>query len=115
MNTTTYRARRDKGICVRCESATDGGIYCAYHHRVQSEYEERKRMRRLEDARTEPKRDPYVSDALPKMPPIPKVCPRCNGFILTQYDETRCLICAWYLQPEPQHHREPYQRMEREA
>jgi len=24
-------------------------------------------------------------------------CPRCQGFLLTQFRETRCLLCAWYL------------------
>jgi len=26
-------------------------------------------------------------------------CIRCGGFVLTQYGETRCLICAWYYNP----------------
>ncbi len=30
-------------------------------------------------------------------------CPRCQGLVVTQYGETRCLICAWYLnEPLPQ-------------
>ena len=23
-------------------------------------------------------------------------CPRCQGFVLQEYGETRCLNCAWY-------------------
>ena len=49
----------------------------------------------------EPPRANYVSDDEPVMPPIPKVCPRCQGFILTQYGETKCVPCGWYLQPGP--------------
>jgi len=26
-------------------------------------------------------------------------CPRCTGFVLTQYEETRCLACGWYDNP----------------
>lgn len=22
-------------------------------------------------------------------------CPRCHGFVIEQYGETRCLICGW--------------------
>lgn len=24
-------------------------------------------------------------------------CPRCQGFVITQYEETRCLLCGWIL------------------
>ena len=46
-------------------------------------------------------RGPYQSDYQPVYPPIPAQCPRCHGFIITQYEETKCLNCAWYLQPLP--------------
>lgn len=26
-------------------------------------------------------------------------CPRCQGFVLTLYDETRCILCDWYYSP----------------
>ena len=48
----------------------------------------------------EPPRAAYVADARP-MPPIPKQCPRCQGLVMTQYDETKCLCCGWYRQPIP--------------
>lgn len=39
-------------------------------------------------------------------------CPRCTGFVVTQYDETRCLICGWYRNdPPPKPAREPYWRI----
>ena len=49
----------------------------------------------------QPPRPPYQADWMPVTPPIPDQCPRCHGFVLTQYDETKCLNCAWYLTPEP--------------
>lgn len=49
----------------------------------------------------EPPRVPYQSDYQPVYPPIPAQCPRCQGCIVTQYEETRCLSCGWYLQPLP--------------
>ena len=24
------------------------------------------------------------------------MCPRCLGFVIHQYGETRCLLCGWY-------------------
>lgn len=48
----------------------------------------------------EPKRPPYQADR-PAMPPIPARCHRCNGLVVTAYEETRCLSCGWYLQPLP--------------
>jgi|CXWL01.1.fsa_nt_gi hypothetical protein len=51
-------------------------------------------------SKPEPKRAPYRADR-PAMPPIPARCPRCQGYVLTQYNETKCLNCAWYLQPLP--------------
>lgn len=65
-----------------------------------------------ENAQREPPRAAYVSDSLPVMPPIPACCPRCKGLVVTQYEETRCLICSWYLQPIPVDYREPFQRRE---
>ncbi len=26
-------------------------------------------------------------------------CPRCTGLTITQYEETRCLLCGWYFNP----------------
>ena len=46
-------------------------------------------------------RGPYVSDHEPVYPPIPAQCPKCSGFVLTQYDETTCLNCGWRLNPLP--------------
>jgi hypothetical protein len=28
-------------------------------------------------------------------------CPRCHGLVISQYEDTRCLICGWYQHPEP--------------
>ena len=51
--------------------------------------------------RPEPPRAAYQSDAPPVWPPVPPCCPRCSGYVLTQYGETQCLICAWRLHPIP--------------
>lgn len=39
-------------------------------------------------------------------------CPRCQGCVVTQYDETRCMNCGW-MQNEPLSvpAREPYWRI----
>lgn len=26
-------------------------------------------------------------------------CPRCAGLVITQYEDTRCLLCGWYYCP----------------
>ena len=51
-------------------------------------------------SKPEPKRPPYQADR-PSMPPVPTRCHRCNGLVVTAYEETRCLSCGWYLQPLP--------------
>jgi hypothetical protein len=51
--------------------------------------------------RPEPPRGPYVSDYQPVMPPVPEKCPRCKGHIITQYGDSRCLNCGFYLCPLP--------------
>ena len=40
-------------------------------------------------------------------------CPHCiTGFVITLYDETKCLACGWALnEPYPKRVREPYWRI----
>lgn len=41
-------------------------------------------------------------------------CPRCRGLVVTQYEETRCLICGWMKNdPLPEPAREPYWRIDK--
>ncbi len=40
------------------------------------------------------------------------ICPRCQGFVLMQFEETRCLSCGWYDNPPYQECiRDPYDRI----
>ncbi len=49
----------------------------------------------------QPPRPPYVPDYQSVYPPIPAQCPKCSGFIITQYEETTCINCGWRLNPLP--------------
>jgi hypothetical protein len=49
----------------------------------------------------EPTRTPYVTNAPLVWPPCPAQCPRCQGLVVTQYEEPRCYMCGWRLQPIP--------------
>lgn len=106
---TTSQYRKSLGLCYRCNQPRTDSKFCPRHRIEQQDYAERKRTK--VDARPEPPRAPYVSNALPVMPPVPSCCPRCKGLVVTQYSETRCLLCAWYLNPVyPEPMRERYHR-----
>ena len=105
-----YSQRRDAGVCVRCgkpSKVKDNGelaALCQEHLTMHRRYDKDNKVRADDPGalahRPEAPRAPYKGD-LPPMPPVPDKCPRCKGFILTQYEETRCINCAWYLLPEP--------------
>ncbi len=102
-NTAKYYQRKEAGVCVRCSGPRYGNTVLCEPHLIESR--SRRKAKQPDDGpqavpyQQEPPRAPYQADVVPVMPPIPDRCPRCNGFVLTQYSETRCLICAWYLSP----------------
>lgn len=106
---TTYHRRKAAGNCVRCGMpAWSDDMLCWTHYKAQLEqFKVRRKVKKPDDSpdalpyQQEPKRAAYVSDKQPVWPPIPDKCPKCTGFILTTYGESRCLNCAWYLQPIP--------------
>ncbi len=102
VNTNRYYERKAAGVCVRCEAPRCGSsVLCEAHLNYSRS---RRKAKAPDDApwaitsSVEPPRAEYKSESI-VMPPIPDKCPRCSGFVLTQHGETRCLICAWYLQP----------------
>jgi hypothetical protein len=101
---TTYHRRKAAGNCTRCGMPAWEGLLCETHIQMNRQFAKRKKPDDSPDAlpyQSEPKRAPYRSDKQPVWPPIPKCCPRCQGFVLTQHEESRCLNCSWYLQPIP--------------
>ncbi len=103
VNTTRYYIRKAAGVCVRCEAKTSGSsVLCEAHLNYSRS---RRKAKAPDDApwainsAVEPPRPAYVSDKLPPMPPVPDKCPRCSGFLITQYGDTRCIPCGFYLQP----------------
>ncbi len=103
VNTNRYYERKAAGVCVRCEAPRSGrSVLCEEHLNYSRS---RRKAKAPDDApwainsAVEPPREPYRSDKEPVMPPVPDKCPRCKGLVVTQYDETRCLPCGWYLQP----------------
>ena len=109
MTAQQYRDRRTAGQCVQCckQAEVRNGramALCASCGQKRRDYDKLYGKPELEDEAilypAEPKRAPYKAD-LPPMPPVPEKCPRCQGFVLTQHQETRCLSCGWYLHPEP--------------
>jgi hypothetical protein len=103
VNTNRYYQRKTAGVCVRCEGKVCGtSVLCEAH----LNYSRGRRKAKCPDdapwaipSQVEPARPAYVSDKLPPMPPVPTCCPRCKGFLITQYGDTRCIPCGWVLSP----------------
>ncbi len=109
VNTTRYYIRKAKGVCVRCELPTSGtSVLCEAHLNYSRS---RRKAKAPDDApwainsAVEPPREPYKSESLPAMPPVPRRCSKCGGcwhIGPTEWGEpdmVKCINCGFVLCP----------------
>ncbi len=105
LDPSKYYQRKAKGVCVRCEAKTCGSsVLCEAHLNYSRS---RRKAKAPDDAPwaitspVEPPREPYKSDVMIPLEPVPTRCPKCSGCLYIaelewgESVEAKCINCGW--------------------